>query len=133
VQRYLEYVRVEKRLAARTVTLYALDLEKLRDYAGEVPVDLLQVQAPTSAAGWRTCTAAGAAGAVLPLFCRAGAAFIPGWVVQGMVASNPVQDVRAQSTQAPAQGAGCGRRRAVCDLFKNNSALTNEHASPYFF
>ena len=29
VVRYLEHVRVEKRLAARTLTLYTLDLEKL--------------------------------------------------------------------------------------------------------
>ena len=29
VLRYLEHVRVEKRLAARTLTLYTLDLEKL--------------------------------------------------------------------------------------------------------
>ena len=31
VLRYLEHVRVEKRLAARTLTLYTLDLEKLAD------------------------------------------------------------------------------------------------------
>ena len=29
VERYLEHVRVEKRLAARTVELYSLDLYKL--------------------------------------------------------------------------------------------------------
>ena len=43
VERYLEHVRVEKRLAARTVTLYALHLQQLADKAAAVPVDLLQV------------------------------------------------------------------------------------------
>ena len=32
VARYLEHVRVERRLAARTVTLYELDLIKLAEY-----------------------------------------------------------------------------------------------------
>ena len=40
IERYLEHVRVEKRLAARTVTLYQLDLEKLAGFAAAVPVDL---------------------------------------------------------------------------------------------
>jgi site-specific recombinase XerC len=33
VERYLEYVRTEKRLAQRTVELYALDLGKLQAFA----------------------------------------------------------------------------------------------------
>ncbi|MEP6825747.1 MAG: recombinase XerC, partial [Ramlibacter sp.] len=31
VEKYLEHARVEKRLAQRTVELYALDLQKLSD------------------------------------------------------------------------------------------------------
>ena len=31
IERYLEHVRVEKRLAQRTVELYALDLNKLQN------------------------------------------------------------------------------------------------------
>src|SRR3990167_5516993 len=42
--RYLEHVRVEKRLAARTVTLYTLDLEKLARFAAQVDVPLLRLQ-----------------------------------------------------------------------------------------
>ena len=34
--RYLEHVRVEKRLAARTQTLYTLDLQRLQAMAGEI-------------------------------------------------------------------------------------------------
>ena len=44
VERYLEHVRVEKRLAQRTVELYALDLQKLTTYAAQAQVELLQVQ-----------------------------------------------------------------------------------------
>ena len=42
--RYLEHVRVEKRLAARTVTLYTLDLEKLARFAAQVDVPLLRLK-----------------------------------------------------------------------------------------
>src|SRR3569832_1903057 len=44
VERYLEHVRVEKRLAARTVELYALDLHKLADNAAKAEVELTRVQ-----------------------------------------------------------------------------------------
>ena len=44
IERYLEHARVEKRLAARTVALYALHLQQLADKAAAVPIDLLQVQ-----------------------------------------------------------------------------------------
>ena len=36
--RYLEHVRVQKRLAARTHTLYTLDLQRLQAMAGALPV-----------------------------------------------------------------------------------------------
>ena len=41
VNRYLAYVRSEKRLAERTVALYTLDLARLSTYAAQVPVGLL--------------------------------------------------------------------------------------------
>ena len=44
VQAYLDYVRVEKRLAERTQTLYTLDLRKLLTYAQAIGVDLLALQ-----------------------------------------------------------------------------------------
>ena len=43
VERYLEHVRVEKRLAARTVELYALDLQKLAENATKEGVELTHV------------------------------------------------------------------------------------------
>jgi integrase/recombinase XerC len=44
VERYLEHVRVEKRLAARTVTLYSLDLLKLSELTQALQLELVQVQ-----------------------------------------------------------------------------------------
>jgi hypothetical protein len=43
VARYLDHVRFEKRLAERTSTLYALDLQKLSELALAANVDLAQV------------------------------------------------------------------------------------------
>ena len=44
VEKYLEYVRVEKRLATRTVELYALDLGKLAAQASRAEVSLRDVK-----------------------------------------------------------------------------------------
>ncbi len=44
VQRYLDHVRFEKRLAERTVALYTLDLEKLAQNAALAGIELTQVQ-----------------------------------------------------------------------------------------
>ncbi len=44
VERYLEHVRVEKRLAQRTVELYALDLVKLQANCKQAGVALTEVQ-----------------------------------------------------------------------------------------
>ncbi len=63
--RYLEHVRVEKRLAARTLTLYTLDLEKLTQFAAGSICRCCSSPVRTSAALWRRCTAAGAAGGAL--------------------------------------------------------------------
>ena len=51
VERYLEHVRVEKRLAQRTLELYALDLQKLSEQAQKAGVPLLQVPNAQSGAG----------------------------------------------------------------------------------
>jgi len=45
VQRYLDHVRFEKRLAVRTVALYTLDLEKLVTHAAQLGVALTAVEA----------------------------------------------------------------------------------------
>jgi site-specific recombinase XerD len=63
VERYLEHVRVEKRLAARTVELYSLDLQKTRANAAKAGVPLPRCKTRTCGAGSRRCTARAAAAA----------------------------------------------------------------------
>ena len=98
VLRYLEHVRFEKRLAARTATLYALHLADLEQRAAVVPVDLLQVH-QAHVRRWAAQLHAGGRsgrGIALVLSCWRG---FYGWLGrEGLVASNPVQDVRAPKT-----------------------------------
>ena len=95
VLRYLEHVRFEKRLATRTATLYALHLADLEQRAAVVPVDLLQVH-QAHVRRWAAQLHAGGRsgrGIALVLSCWRG---FYGWLGrEGLVASNPVQDVRA--------------------------------------
>jgi integrase/recombinase XerC len=101
VERYLAYVRVEKRLATRTVELYALDLLKLRHYAQQASVALLQVQ-NTHIRRWVAHMHGAGRSA------RGIALILSGWRGlyvwlgrEGQVASNPVQDVRAPKAGKP--------------------------------
>ena len=125
VERYLEFVRTEKRLAQRTVELYALDLGKLQTFASgaSAPVN----SNPSARA--RTPNGGSGAGAPALALCdvthhhirrwiavmhsggRSGrgiALILSGWRGfyvwlgrQGLVASNPVQDVRAPKAPKP--------------------------------
>ena len=52
VHSYLEHVRVQKRLADRTHTLYALDLIKLQDFARVVNQELLALQPKCESQQW---------------------------------------------------------------------------------
>ncbi len=101
VERYLEHVRVEKRLATRTVELYALDLLKLRHYAQQASVALLQVQ-NTHIRRWVAHMHGAGRSA------RGIALILSGWRGlyvwlgrEGQVGSNPVQDVRAPKAGKP--------------------------------
>jgi integrase/recombinase XerC len=101
VERYLEHVRVEKRLATRTVELYALDLLKLSHYAQQASVALLQVQ-NTHIRRWVAHMHGAGRSA------RGIALILSGWRGlyvwlgrEGQVASNPVQDVRAPKAGKP--------------------------------
>ncbi len=101
VQRYLEHVRVEKRLAARTVELYSLDLQKLTAFADKAKVGLLQVQT----AHIRQWVARMHAGGRSP---RGIALVLSGWRGfyawlgrESLVQLNPVVDVRAPKAPKP--------------------------------
>ena len=101
VQRYLEHVRVEKRLAARTVELYALDLLKLREFADALEVDLLAVQ-NTQIRRWvAKMHGGGRSPRGIALILSGWRGFYAWLGREGRVTSNPVQDVRSPKVAKP--------------------------------
>ena len=101
VLRYLEHCRVEKRLAERTLTLYALDLQRLARHAAQAGVALLQMQA----ADIRRCVvqmhSGGRSGRGIALILSGWRSFFTWAARQGLVPSNPVQGVRAPRAPKP--------------------------------
>src|SRR5450830_591325 len=101
MEAYLEHVRVEKRLAQRTVELYALDLQKLLGYAFAVKVELTRVE-NTHIRRWvAQMHAGGRSGRGIALILSGWRGFYVWLGREGRVASNPVQDVRAPKAGKP--------------------------------
>ena len=101
VERYLEHVRVEKRLAQRTVELYALDLQKLAHYATLAKVELDKVQ-NTHVRRWvAQMHGGGRSGRGIALILSGWRGFYAWLGREGLVGSNPVQDVRAPKAGKP--------------------------------
>jgi len=101
VQRYLDHVRFEKRLAARTCTLYQLDLERLADMAQASGVELLRVQTAHIRRWVAQMHSAGRSGRGIALILSGWRGFYAWLGREGLVASNPVQDVRAPKAPKP--------------------------------
>jgi integrase/recombinase XerC len=101
VERYLEHVRVEKRLAPRTVELYALDLLKLQHDAQQAGVALLQVQNAHIRRWVAHMHGAGRSARGIALILSGWRGFYVWLGREGLVASNPVQDVRAPKAGKP--------------------------------
>jgi integrase/recombinase XerC len=101
VERYLEHVRVEKRLAARTVELYSLDLQKLSDNAAAAGVELTRVQNVHVRRWVAQMHGAGRSGRGIALILSGWRGFYVWLGRQGLVDSNPVQDVRAPKAPKP--------------------------------
>ncbi len=101
VEKYLEYVRVEKRLAQRTVELYALDLHKLQAFAAQAGVDLLAVRNPHIRRWVAQMHSGGRSGRGIALILSGWRGFYTWLGRDGMVASNPVQEVRAPKAPKP--------------------------------
>lgn len=101
VQAYLDHVRVEKRLAERTVILYTADLDKLQANTQTAGVGLRQVQ-NAHIRRWVAQMHSGGRSA------RGIALILSGWRGlyvwlgrQGLIDHNPVQDVRAPKAGKP--------------------------------
>lgn len=101
VERYLEHVRVEKRLAARTVELYALDLQKLSESAIRAEVGLLQVQNAHIRRWIAQMHAGGRSGRGIGLILSGWRGFYTWLGREGLVKSNPVLDVKAPKAPKP--------------------------------
>jgi integrase/recombinase XerC len=101
VERYLEHVRVEKRLAGRTVELYALDLAKLAAFAAEAGTELAGVTSPHIRRWVAQMHSAGRSGRGIALILSGWRGFYTWLGREGLVTSNPVVDVRAPKAPKP--------------------------------
>ncbi|CAM3965793.1 Tyrosine recombinase XerC [Paracidovorax anthurii] len=101
VLRYLEYARVEKRLAARTVTLYTLDLHKLAAFAHEAGAPLRGLQPAHIRRFVARMHAEGRGGRGIALILSGWRGFFTWALRQGLVPHNPVQGVRAPRAPKP--------------------------------
>lgn len=100
-ERYLEYVRTEKRLAARTVELYALDLAKLGGFASAQQLALTDVKNHHVRRWIASMHSGGRSGRGIALILSGWRGFYAWLGRQSLVASNPVQDVRAPKAPKP--------------------------------
>ena len=101
VERYLEHVRVEKRLAQRTVELYALDLQKLSENAQKAGVELTRVQNAHIRRWVAQMHSGGRSGRGIALILSGWRGFYAWLGRESLVPSNPVQDVRAPKSPKP--------------------------------
>ncbi|MES2423942.1 MAG: tyrosine recombinase XerC [Pseudomonadota bacterium] len=101
VDRYLTHVRVEKRLAERTLALYTLDLEKLASCASKAGIELTAVRNDHIRSWMAQMHGAGRSGRGIALILSGWRGFYTWLGREGLVASNPVQDVRAPKSGKP--------------------------------
>lgn len=99
--RYLEHVRVQKRLAARTQTLYTLDLQRLQAMAAETHTAALQLGPQHIRRFVAQMHAAGRSGRGIALILSGWRGFYTWAGREGLIAHNPVQDVRAPKSPKP--------------------------------
>ncbi len=101
VERYLEHVRVERRLAARTVELYAIHVQTLSDNAAHAHLNFDQVQ-PAHVRRWMAqMHSAGREPRGIALVLSCWRSFYRWLGNERQVSSNPVQDVKAPKAGRP--------------------------------
>ena len=95
IERYLEHVRVEKRLAERTLALYAHHLQDLDRAIEAAGLSLLQVHTAHIRTWVARLHGAGRSGRGIALVLSCWRGFYAWLGREGLISSNPVQDVRA--------------------------------------
>jgi len=101
VARYLTHVRVEKRLAARTVLLYTADLEKLQAHAAQAGLALTEVRHAHLRRWVAQMHSRGRSSRGIGLILSGWRGFYAWLGREGLVPGNPVQDVRAPKAPKP--------------------------------
>ena len=101
VHSYLEHVRVQKRLADRTHTLYALDLIKLQDFARVVNQELLALQPMHIRRFAAQMHSAGRSARGIALILSGWRSFYRWAAQQDLVPFNPVEGVRGPKAAKP--------------------------------
>ena len=101
VVRYLEHARVEKRLAQRTVELYAADLQKLQTNAQALKVNLQSISNAHIRRWVAQMHGAGRSPRGIALILSGWRGFYVWLGREGLVVSNPVQGVRAPKVPKP--------------------------------
>lgn len=101
VEKYLEHVRVERRLAARTVELYAIHLQALSANAAEAGLALDRVQTAHIRRWMAQLHSAGREPRGIALVLSCWRSFYRWLGNEGLVGFNPVQDVHAPKAARP--------------------------------
>lgn len=101
VAAYLTHVRVEKRLAGRTVTLYTADLQRLVAHASAAGTGLRQVQNHHIRRWVAQMHSGGRSARGIALILSGWRGFYTWLGRQGQILQNPVQDVRAPKAGKP--------------------------------
>ena len=101
IDRYLEHVRVERRLAARTVELYSIHLATLAEKATAAGVALDKVQTAHVRRWMAQLHSAGRESRGIALVLSCWRSFYRWLGNEGLVVANPVQDVHAPKAGRP--------------------------------
>ncbi|MFM9880080.1 MAG: tyrosine recombinase XerC [Burkholderiaceae bacterium] len=101
MQRYLAHCQVEKRLADRTLALYALDLQKLTQFAQALGVDTLQLSHGHLRRFVAQMHSGGRSGRGIALILSGWRGYYTWLGREGLVPSNPAQDLRAPKSPKP--------------------------------
>ena len=101
VQRYLDHVQFEKRLASRTLILYRRDLQRLQRMASEQGLGLMQVQSADVRRWMAQLHARGHRGRGLALVLSVWRGFYAWAGREALLAHNPLTDVRAPKAAKP--------------------------------